>query len=88
MIQKMYTVYDAKASYFLTPWPARSEGIARREFASACQNPEAPMHKYPADFILYEVGAYNDADGALTAVSPVIRICDGVEILQSLQVAK
>jgi len=30
MVQSLYSVYDSKASYFLTPWPSRSDGVARR----------------------------------------------------------
>ena len=32
---ELYAIYDTKASYFMTPWPCRNVGIARREFATA-----------------------------------------------------
>lgn len=82
MTQKLFAIYDSKASYFLTPWPCRNIGIARREFASACNNPESAMGKFPLDFVLYEIGEYNDTDGQVYSKTPAERICDGVEVLQ------
>ena len=35
MTQEMYAIHDNKASFFMTPWPCRNVGIARREFASS-----------------------------------------------------
>lgn len=82
MVQKLYSVYDSKASYFLTPWPCRNDGMARREFAGVCSNPDSPMGKFPADFVLFQVGEYDDHDAKLTSAVPPVRLCDGVEVLQ------
>ena len=82
MTQKLFAIYDTKASFFMSPWPCRNVGIARREFAQACQNPETPMGKFPTDYVLHEIGEYNDNDGSVVCTTPPARICDGVEILQ------
>lgn len=82
MTQKLYAIYDNKASFFMTPWPARNEGIARREFASACANPESAMGKFPGDYVLYEIGEYNDNDGSVKSAVPPVRLVDGVEAIQ------
>lgn len=78
----LYAIYDTKASYFMTPWPCRNVGIARREFATAVSNKDTALGRYPADYVLYHVGEYNDADGTVASLTPACRICDGVEILQ------
>ena len=65
MTQELYAIHDNKASFFMTPWPCRNVGIARREFASACANPETAMGKFPADFVLYHVGEYDDHDASV-----------------------
>ena len=88
MTQKLFAIYDAKASFFMTPWPCRNVGIARREFASACSNPESAIGKFPADFVLHEIGEYNDNDAQIKSAIPPIRICDGVEVLQVAGVKK
>lgn len=82
MTQKLFAIYDTKAAYFMSPWPCRNEGIAKREFASACSNSESAMGKFPADYVLHEVGEYNDIDASVKSSTPAIRIADGVEILQ------
>ena len=81
MTQELYAIHDNKASFFMTPWPCRNVGIARREFASACANPETAMGKFPADFVLYHIGEYDDHDASVKSLTPPVRICDGVEIL-------
>lgn len=82
MTQKLFAIYDAKASFFMSPWPCRNVGIARREFAAACSNSESAIGKFPADFVLHEIGDYNDNDAQIKSNTPPIRICDGVEVLQ------
>ena len=82
MTQELYAIHDNKASFFMTPWPCRNVGIARREFAGACANPETAMGKFPADFVLYHVGEYDDHDASVKSLTLPVRICDGVEILQ------
>lgn len=85
MTQKLYAIYDNKASYFMTPWPCRNEGLARREFASACQNPDSALGKFPSDYVLHEIGEYNDNDAVITGTQPPARICDGLEVLQAVK---
>lgn len=82
MTQNLFAIYDNKASFFMSPWPCRNVGIARREFAQACANPEAPMGKFPSDYVLYEIGEYNDNDAIVKSFTPPVRVCDGVEVLQ------
>lgn len=82
MTQKLYAVYDTKASYYMTPWPCRNIGIARREFASACLKRDSALGQFPADYVLYEIGVYNDNDATIESIIPPTRICDGVEVLQ------
>ena len=88
MTQELYAIHDNKASFFMTPWPCRNVGIARREFASACANPETAIGKFPADFVLYHVGEYDDHDASVKSLTPPVRICDGVEILQMAKAEK
>ena len=82
MKQEMYAIHDNKASFFMTPWPCRNVGIARREFASVCANKDTSMGKFPADYTLYHVGEYDDNTAIVKSLTPPVRIADGVEILQ------
>nr|QJB20042.1 MAG: nonstructural protein [Microvirus sp.] len=88
MVQKLYAIYDSKASFFLSPWLSRAPGIAEREFGVACHNPESSLGKFPVDFVLYEIGEYNDADAVIKSFTPPLRLCDGREALQKCRLAE
>lgn len=88
MTQELFAIYDNKASFYMTPWPCRNVGIARREFGSACANSESAMGKFPADYVLYQIGEYNDNDATVKSLTPPVRICDGLEILQLTETTK
>ena len=66
MIKKVFTVYDAKAQAFLTPFFETASGIANRIFMEACQNPEHHFWKYAEDFTLFELGEFDDNTGQFT----------------------
>ena len=74
MTQKMFAIYDNKASFFMSPWLCRNDGIARREFASACSDPKTPFAKYPADFVLHEIGSFDDHDAVLVSITPPLLV--------------
>lgn len=82
MKHQLFCIFDNKASYFLPPWPCRNVGTARREFLTACQTPKMAFSEFPADYVLYAVGEFDDADAKFTPFQPPQRVCDGVEILQ------
>lgn len=63
---KFFTLFDSKAGYYLPPFLARSEAEAKRIVANIVDsNRELAPSKYPADFTLFCIGAYNDETGML-----------------------
>lgn len=82
MVHEMYAIQDVKAAYFLNPWPCRHPNIARREFAEAVKNSNSPMSQFPADYVLYHVGDYDDTCARMRSLPTPERMCDGVEVLQ------
>jgi len=67
---KVYAVFDVKAASYGSPMFLASNGIALRTFGEVCLNPESPLHKYPEDFSLYEIGSYDPASGELKTIQP------------------
>lgn len=61
----LYSVYDQKSEVWGAPFPLRSNGEAVRGFQDACSNKDSMLGKYPADFVLFQIGTFDDATGVL-----------------------
>lgn len=68
---KVFSVRDMKAEAFLQPYFSPTSGAALRAFGDACEKSESPFHMHPNDYVLYEIGSYDDSDGALESSAPV-----------------
>lgn len=66
MMQKCFTVYDAKAEAFLLPFFAVTEGFAVRQFRDLLRDRSHMFRKYPADFTLYYLGDWDDLSAVFT----------------------
>lgn len=66
----LFTIRDIKAATFAAPFTAPTRGMALRMFADHVNDPQSMPHKHPEDFELYELGTYNDQDGAISAATP------------------
>lgn len=62
---KVLCAYDAKLGLFHTPQFFTHLGMALRVWDETCNNPQAPMCKHPADFVLYEVAEFDEDTGLL-----------------------
>jgi len=71
MILKVFAVRDMKAQAFLQPFYSPSLGSALRAFGDAVGDVSCPFSKHPEDYVLYEIGAYDDNSGDLESLSPV-----------------
>lgn len=63
MVLLAFSVFDRKAEAFGRPFFEKTRGLAIRSFQSAANDAESAMSKYPNDFVLYEVGAFDDQLG-------------------------
>lgn len=61
------SVRDAKAEVYGRPFFVQSAGVAIRSFTDEVnrEDQENNLHNHPADFALYEIGLFDDADGKL-----------------------
>lgn len=71
MIQKMYGVRDAKAQAFLQPFFSIQNGSAIRAFSDACNDGKSSFAQHPEDYILYELGSFDDNSGEIMPISPI-----------------
>lgn len=60
-----FSIRDKIANLFMPPFYMPNRGMAVRAFGEDCKNPQANFHKFPDDFELYHIGAYDEESGTL-----------------------
>lgn len=60
---KIFAIYDNKAEAFMQPFFASTVGLALRIFADNVANPDSIMNKNPNDFVIYEIGQWDEQTG-------------------------
>ncbi len=60
MILKIFSVRDEKAELFIRPFFMPTFGMAVRAIVHAGQDSSHPFSQYPEDFILYELGTWDE----------------------------
>lgn len=76
-----FAVKDIKSALFSQPHFVETKGVAIRSFATACEDPNTNLNKYPSDFSLYHIGTYNIESGQLTAISKPEQIANASEFV-------
>lgn len=65
-MMNVYAVKDIKSQLFNNPFIQKSDGVAIRSFATACEDTNTDLNKYPSDFSLYHIGTYDPESGKIT----------------------
>lgn len=66
METKIYSVHDIKANTYGMPLNFANNVEAIRSFEQAVKDPNTTIAKYPSDYNLVEIGAYDSYTGSLT----------------------
>lgn len=67
---KIFSVYDGKTQTFSRPFFEKHLGAALRSWEEACKTPDSPFFKYPTDFVLYEIGEFDEDTGRISDFVP------------------
>ncbi|WNK14734.1 MAG: nonstructural protein [Microvirus sp.] len=70
-MKEMFSVYDSKAAVFSNPFTSVNKFTALRDFQAAAIDPNSTISTYPSDFILYQLGTFDEHTGA---ISPIILV--------------
>ncbi|QXP08141.1 MAG: nonstructural protein [Arizlama microvirus] len=62
---KVFSVYDSKVEAYKQPFFMSTKGEAVRGILEVLDRQDHPFAKYPADFTLFELGEYDDANGKM-----------------------
>lgn len=71
MITKVFSVYDVKAGFYGQPFFSPNSDTAKRSFSDACRDEKSMVYKHPNDFVLFEVGEFDDLVGEISSFKPV-----------------
>lgn len=65
MVLKVFAVRDNKAEAFLNPFFMPTRGMAIRAMTDLLREQQNNIARYPDDFVLYELGTWDDAEGTI-----------------------
>jgi hypothetical protein len=80
---KIFTVYDSKAEAYLSPFHEKATGSAIRSFETAVNDPQSSFNKFPADFTLFEIGAFDELTGRVTSLTANLNLGNAVAFLKT-----
>lgn len=66
----LFAVRDLKAEYFNRPMSMRTVGEALRAFQDECRSPDSALSAHPEDYVLYQVGEYDQVTGKIVPMEP------------------
>lgn len=70
MQQKVFAVLDTQVKAFMQPFFSPTVGSATRAFRDAVNDPSTMLNKHPADYVLYEIGTWDDETGVIECQTP------------------
>lgn len=68
MKKAIFSVLDTKAEIFCTPFVSVNSLVAMRNFSDAANDPSTEISRNPGDFILYEIGVFDDVNGTVSGL--------------------
>ena len=74
MILNLYSIYDLKAGVYNTIFTQLNDAVAQRAFIHLIKDENSTISSSPEDFILYCVGAFDDARGYIDNSSEYPRV--------------
>jgi len=80
---KIFSVYDDKAKAYLPPFFLPEVGMAVRAFKDCVNDPGHNFGKHPADYTLFQCGAFDDRTGLFDVSGSLEVVAHGVELRDS-----
>ena len=81
MILNAYTIFDTKSLVFNTPFFTHTDGAATRMCADLVGDTNTSVGRHPADYVLYQIGTYDDHLGKLTPLDIRKHIIDIIALV-------
>lgn len=80
-----YAVYDRKTLVYQLPFFAHTDPAAVRLLSDAVADAQHPFGRHPNDYVLFRVGEWDDAKGAMLPLQALVHVVDGSSLVSALQ---
>lgn len=82
MIHVVVSIKDSAVDAFLRPWFVQAVGQASRTFSDEVNRvaDDNSMYRHPEDYILYELGSFDDSTGQLQSLGDPRQVCRGIDV--------
>lgn len=83
MKYEIFAIHDVKANAFMRPFFLPNVSMATRTFSDIVADPQSDIYKNPADYTLFHLGSFDDANAKITPVTethPIEALVNGVEV--------
>ncbi len=77
-----FAIYDTKADAYLQPFFTNNKHTALRMFGDLVNDPNHQFAKHAGDYVLFQIGSYNDQTGTLEKLSANINLGLALEFQQ------
>lgn len=77
---RIFSVRDAKAETYMTPFFLRNTAMAIRSFTDAVLDESTPIGKYPEDYALFEIGGFDEFTGEVEVQLPYC-VCKAFDVI-------
>lgn len=79
----LFSLFDTKACNFGSLIALENADVARRNFVMSMLSPEkSPVKDFPDDYILYEMGGFDNHTGEITVHACPIKVMTGFEAVE------
>lgn len=83
MILNAYSIYDRKALQYHPPFFQSTDASATRMFSDLANDPATTIGRHPSDYVLFQIGSYDDSKGLLVGLSPLAHVADASSLVQN-----
>lgn len=77
----MFTIQDAAADAYLTPFFLHREAMAKRQFADCINDNRHQFGKHPAHYTLVLIGEFDDTNGEIKKYTTVKPLGNGINYI-------
>ena len=82
---KIFSIFDAKAEAFNTPFFFNMTGQATRAFQDLVADPQSAISKHPEDYTLFEIGEFDTDTANVTPLPTPHSLGLGIEYKEQIQ---
>lgn len=80
-ILRAYAIFDRKATSYNAPFFLATDGQAIRGLTDLAADMNTTVGRHPSDFVLYLIGSFDDQNGQLVKLDPIVHVMDAIQVV-------